>query len=68
LKLYSSTICLGLIFVFFCPQEKPAEAVSEYCQVAKIIRASRQDTAETLAAIRAENAKIRKLCAKGAEK
>lgn len=68
MKLYSSTICLGLIFVFICPQEKPAQVVSEYCQVAKTIRASRNDTAETLAAIRAENAKIRRLCQKAVVK
>ena len=68
MKLYSSTVCFGLLVVFFCPQEKPAQAVSEYCQVAKVIRASRNDTAETLAAIRAENAKFRKLCQKASAK
>lgn len=68
MKLYSSTICLGLIFVFFCPQEKPVQAVDSYCQVAKTIVASKSDTPETLAAIRAENAKIRKHCRKAAVK
>lgn len=62
------TVCFGLLFVFFCPADKPAQAVDSYCQVAKTIRASRQDTAETLAAIRAENAKIRKLCQKAVVK
>jgi hypothetical protein len=61
MKLYANTICFGLLFVFFCNDQK-AQVVSDYCQVAKIIIASRQDTAETLRSIRAENAKIRKLC------
>lgn len=63
MKLYSSTICFGLLIVFFCQDQKPV-VISEYCSVAKIIIASRNDTAETLAAIRAENAKIRRLCQK----
>ena len=57
-------VCFGLLFVFFCPGDKPVQAVDSYCQVAKTIVASRNDTAETLAAIRAENAKIRRLCKK----
>lgn len=63
MKLYANTICFGLLVVFFCNDQK-AQAISDYCQVAKIIVASRQDTAETLRAIRAENAKIRRLCKK----
>jgi hypothetical protein len=55
------TVCFGLLVVFWCNADKPA-AVDSYCQVARPIVASRRDTAETLAAIRAENAKIRKLC------
>ena len=63
MKLYSSTVCFGLLgLIIICPQEKPVQAVDSYCQVAKTIVASSRDTAETMAAIRAENAKIRRLC------
>lgn len=58
------TICYGLIFVFFCQPDK-TPVIDSYCEVAKIIRPSRQDTPNTLKAILAENAKIRKICKKG---
>lgn len=44
--------------------EKAAPAAGEYCQVSETIMASRHDTPETLAQIRRENAKRRKLCNK----
>ena len=56
-----NTLCFGFLVVFMCQGEKPT-AISEYCQTARTIQASRSDTAETLAQIRRENAKIRRLC------
>jgi len=61
MKLYSSTVCLGLLVVFICEPTKPV-AVSEFCQVAKTIIASKSDTPETLSQVRRENAKFRRLC------
>ena len=59
-------ICLIAILGtgLLCSGGDKAGTVSEYCQTARIIIASRHDTAETLKQIRAENAKIRKLCPK----
>lgn len=63
MKLYASTVCLGLLVVFVCNDKTPKPVVvSEFCQNTKIIRGSRKDTPETLAQIRAENAKIRRHC------
>ena len=56
-----NTLCFGFLVVFACQGEKPT-AISEYCQTARTIQASRSDTAQTLAQIRRENAKIRRLC------
>lgn len=61
MKLYSSTLCFGFLVIFVCQQAKEL-AISEYCQTARIIVASRLDTADTLTQIRRENAKVRKLC------
>lgn len=44
--------------------EKARPGDGEYCQVSETIMASRHDTPETLAQIRRENAKRRKLCIK----
>lgn len=61
-----NTLCFGFLVIFACQGEQPT-AISEYCQTARTIRASRSDTAETLRQIRAENAKIRRLCKKKAK-
>lgn len=60
------TVCFGLLVVFFCNDKEPPKplVVSEYCQNSKTIIASRKDTPETLAQIRAENKKRRDLCPK----
>lgn len=58
-----NTLCFGFLVVFACQGEKPT-AISEYCQTARTIQASRSDSAQTLAQIRRENAKIRRLCGK----
>lgn len=64
MKLYASTICVGLLVVFFCNDKTPPVVVSDYCSNSKTIIASSRDTPETLAQIRAENAKRRKHCPK----
>ena len=50
MRLYSSTICLGLIFVFLCPKEETL-AVSDFCKVAgaDIVRLQRLSDAEIAA-------------------
>lgn len=60
------TVCFGLLVVFFCNAgEAPKPVViSDYCSNSKTIVASSRDTPETLAQIRAENAKRRKHCPK----
>lgn len=59
------TVCFGLLVVFFCqPSAKPPDAIRSFCTTASVIKASRRDTAETLAAIRAHNKKIARLCKK----
>lgn len=65
MRLYSSTVCIGLLVVFFCNDKEPKPVViSEFCESTKLIIASRKDTPETLAQIRAANAKRRALCPK----
>ena len=57
------TVCVGLILFFVCqPSAKPPDAIRGFCSTAQVIKASRRDTAETLAAIRSHNKKISKLC------
>ena len=57
------TICFGLLVLFVCqPTDKPPDAIRSFCTTARTIKASRHDTAETLAAVRAHNAKIARLC------
>ena len=57
------TVCFGLIVFFVCqPAQKQPDAIRSFCTTAQIIKASRRDTAETLAAIRAHNAKLARLC------
>ena len=57
------TVCIGLILFFVCqPTAAPPDAIRSFCTTAKVIVASRHDTAETLAAIRAHNKKLARLC------
>ena len=54
---------MGLLIFFVCqPSTKPPDAIRSFCTTATVIKASRRDTAETLAAIRAHNAKYARLC------
>ena len=57
------TVCFGLLVFFICqPAQKTPDAIRGFCATAQIIKASRRDTAETLAAIRSHNSKIARLC------
>ena len=57
------TICFGFLVMFVCqPNDKRPDAIRSFCTTAQVIKASRRDTAETLAAIRSHNAKYARLC------
>lgn len=34
MKLYASTVCVGLIFIFVCPKAEEPLAVSDFCKIA----------------------------------
>lgn len=53
MKLYASTICLGLIFVFLCPKEETL-VVSDFCKQAEpdIVRLQKLSDAEIAALTR----------------
>lgn len=52
---------LGLVILNCTPMD-PAPDVARYCQLAKLVRYSRTDTAETRRQIREANATYRKAC------
>lgn len=53
-------LCFGIL-VMWCEPDKPT-VTREFCKVSKIIRPSRNDTAQTKRQILAHNRKYRRLC------
>lgn len=64
MRLYS-TVCFGLLVVFFCEAEKPV-AISDFCQQAKLIRLDRAEidrmTEDSLRQIDRHNARWKRHC------
>lgn len=62
----ASTICYGLLVVFFCSAGPAAITTSEFCQVSKIIRLDRAEidhmTQDSKRQIAAHNKKYHELC------
>ena len=58
--------CLGLLFIFHCAQPAPAAPASTYCQIAKPIYWSAQDTRQTKEQADRHNAQWKAVC--GAKK
>ncbi|MGX5776499.1 hypothetical protein [Methylorubrum zatmanii] len=56
-------ICLGFLFVFTCePATTPPPPAAPYCDIARPIDWSAQDTRETKEAADRENRKWKRLC------
>lgn len=53
-------MCIGLL-VMWC-QTAPPAVVSDYCQIARPVKVSRQDTPETIRQASIEWRKYRRLC------
>jgi hypothetical protein len=63
-KLYS-TVCLGLLVVFFCDDKQP-KTVSDFCQQTKVIKLTAQEidtlSRQSIDQILAHNQKWKRLC------
>jgi hypothetical protein len=59
--------CFGLL-ITYCTMQTPAPAGNAYCQIAKPIYWSRDDTLESKRQIDRENAKWKRLCGEGRAK
>lgn len=67
MKLYS-TVCIGLLIIFVCPDPKQPEVVSDFCGNYKLIRPTSNEidtlSRQTVNEILANNEKYKRLCIK----
>jgi len=57
----TSTVCVGLLFVFFCkqPEQIPADT---FCRIYTPIKVSRNDNPKTIRSVIRMNLKWKRLC------